>query len=1227
MTSGDSINLLDLLADLQELPAGERLSRLGTLELRPEQRAQVEHWLNLADVAKTFLERPPTAVQQVLGGDVAGSGPLSPAQSDARTASLPEDGEWMPTGPTKIGPYHILGLLGRGGMGEIYKAERRSPFRKIVALKLVKLGFDSREVIARFDSERQALARMDHPNIAKVLDAGLACDGRPYFVMEYVPGVPISNFADNNKLTLRQRLELFMQVCEAIAHAHTKAIIHRDIKASNVLGCLADGKAKVKVIDFGIAKALTGDRLTDRTLHTHSGRPIGTYESMSPEQADGSPDIDTRTDVYSLGVLLYELLTGIQPFHKQVLATSTDEEIRRIIREVAPTRPATLLSTLNSAGNRIAATRGAPLDALTRELRRELEWIPLKAMRKERERRYVSAQQMAEDIDNYLHQRPLIAAPESRTYRVRKYVRRNRAALTAVAAVMLTLVLGIIGTTSGYLGQRRQTILATEYSHEAAQNEQKAVENEQKATLQLAEVLVAQADAFRLAERPDEAKEALLKSRSIFAKLNLPTRRADFGLWKLWADFPTELLRLPGAAGLAVAPDGQTGFAFGPEGLNLWDMRSGIKLQSIGHPFRSEDPSSRLVVAHNGSTAWSLFDGTLTVWDLQRGKVVRPPISNPSWQGCDAVFSHDGRLLLVSRIGALEVWDTATGKRIRRIQHGGNAKGGFVIGLDGRTAIGVTSERALIHWDLNQGTEIQRASLDREAWVQCVCLSPDCHTVATGNLDGVIELWNLYTDSLRPRILATERQRIAAVVFSPDGRKLFAAEADKAREWDIASGQQTNVFPGHGLPITSIQFVNDRMIGLSTRDDETLKMCNGDDQGEVKVIGHVVPRNDDFIGFVHVLPDGCTAFSCDDWYGTWKLWDLPTGQLLACSPKNISVQAIAVSRDGRTMIVRADGATSIYDVASLKLLRTLHSRTSGGEPSEYNGVAISPDGLTALGAGDDDQLTLWKLQTGQALRTFAIRPTAVAFSADGRSAACGDDKGVTLFDLSNGARLWNAASHPCTSIEFIDRNESVVLAGATDSMSAMDASTGKARPEFAHLDGQVLCSPDGATALVLRESKIKLTDMFTQEDLLTLQLNGEGCYAFAPDGSALLTGNDDGALRLYDFTWPRKCLQFDQSLARARATLQQDPDDANSIAVLGEWYAFRGIDDWAIDLLERARAAGARVPHLTLARCYWKQNRLGEALEQFQASQRSGEAPQNYLELCIAAVQRARQAK
>jgi serine/threonine protein kinase/Tfp pilus assembly protein PilF len=371
--------------------------------------------------------------------------------------------------PGSIGPYHVLDLIGEGGMGAVYKAEQREPLRRIVAVKLIKPGYDSRQIVARFESERQALARMDHPNIARVLDAGMTDSHRPYFVMEFVPGVPVTQFCDDNRLTLRERLGVFIEICKAIAHAHTKAMIHRDIKSRNVLAFMHDGKPAVKVIDFGIAKAVTGDRLTDHTFSTSLGEVVGTYDSMSPEQVDASPDIDTRTDIYSLGVLLYELLSGSKPFDSATLKQASDQEMRRIVRDVEPATPSARLTELGAESQQIALNRRTDTQLLATALRRELEWIPLMALRKERHRRYESVQQLQADVENYLAGRALLAGPESRVYRIRKALGRHRGVVSAAALIAFLLIAGVAATTWQAFRARRAERAARSERAEALQ--------------------------------------------------------------------------------------------------------------------------------------------------------------------------------------------------------------------------------------------------------------------------------------------------------------------------------------------------------------------------------------------------------------------------------------------------------------------------------------------------------------------------------------------------------------------------------------------------------------------------------------------------------------------------------------------------------------------------------------------------------------------------------------
>ncbi len=344
----------------------------------------------------------------------------------------------------EIGGFRLLELIGEGGFGRVWAAEQRQPVERRVALKVIKAGMDTRQVVARFEQERQALAMMDHPNIAKVFEAGATASGRPYFVMELCKGEPISTFCDLHQLTIAQRLELFLQVCGAVQHAHTKGVIHRDIKPSNVLVSTQDGKPYVRVIDFGIAKA-TSSRLTEKTVYTEHRQFIGTPEYMSPEQADGSLDIDTRTDVYSLGVLLYELLTGTTPFSGRELRSAAYGELQRIIREVDPPRPSTRLSESRDTLASVAATRRTEPRRLGTLIRGELDWIVMKALEKDRGRRFATAAGLAEDVRRHLDGVAVTAAPPSRLYQTRKFVRRHRGLVAAAGAVTLALMLGVAG--------------------------------------------------------------------------------------------------------------------------------------------------------------------------------------------------------------------------------------------------------------------------------------------------------------------------------------------------------------------------------------------------------------------------------------------------------------------------------------------------------------------------------------------------------------------------------------------------------------------------------------------------------------------------------------------------------------------------------------------------------------------------------------------------------------
>jgi len=398
---------------------------------------QVGRLLKVHREAGSFLDQPAVPLRA--------SGDLDQAANGAAATTAQE-------GPgTTIGPYKLLELIGEGGMGAIWMAEQSEPMQRKVALKIIKAGMDTSQVVARFEAERQALALMDHPNIAKVFDGGTTAGGRPYFVMELVKGVPITRYCDELRLTPRERLELFLPVCQAIQHAHQKGIIHRDVKPSNVLVAPYDGRPVPKVIDFGVAKA-TGQRLSERTLFTGFGAVVGTLEYMSPEQAElNNRDIDTRSDIYSLGVLLYELLTGTTPLTRERRTHAAFTEMLRFIREEEPPRPSTRLSDSKDSLPSISAQRHMEPARLTKLVRGELDWIVMKALDKDRNRRYETANGFADDVERYLKDESVQACPPSAGYRLRKFLRRNKRAALAIGTVLVLLIIGVVGTSIGLI--------------------------------------------------------------------------------------------------------------------------------------------------------------------------------------------------------------------------------------------------------------------------------------------------------------------------------------------------------------------------------------------------------------------------------------------------------------------------------------------------------------------------------------------------------------------------------------------------------------------------------------------------------------------------------------------------------------------------------------------------------------------------------------------------------
>jgi serine/threonine protein kinase/tetratricopeptide (TPR) repeat protein len=482
---------------------------------------------------------------------------------------------------TVIGPYKLLEPIGEGGMGTVWMAQQTEPVKRLVAVKLIKAGMDSKQVIARFEAERQALALMEHANIARVLDGGATDAGRPYFVMDLVKGVPITRYCDEHHLTPKQRLELFIPVCQAVQHAHQKGIIHRDLKPSNVLVALYDGKPVPKVIDFGVAKA-AGQSLTDKTLVTGFGAIVGTLEYMSPEQAElNNQDIDTRSDIYSLGVLLYELLTGTTPLDRARLKQVAFTELLRMIREEEPPKPSTRLSERRDTLPSISAQRQTEPAKLTKLVRGELDWIVMKALEKDRNRRYESANGCAADVQRYLNDEPVLACPPSAGYRLRKFVRRNKGTVAAAAAIAVTLIAGAaVSTWQAVLATR-----AAESEHQAKEAAQKRLEQTDKSN-EILTTVFADLDMNEV-RQGTEPLEAVLAHRLVKAASELEGEAVGE---------PLVVARLQDRLGKSLLSLG-----FAPDAIPLFKKARETRESQLGH----DPPDTLRSMSH---LAWGYLD-------------------------------------------------------------------------------------------------------------------------------------------------------------------------------------------------------------------------------------------------------------------------------------------------------------------------------------------------------------------------------------------------------------------------------------------------------------------------------------------------------------------------------------------------------------------------------------------------------------------------------------------
>ncbi len=974
----DHEKLIELLSNAAAIQTAAEREAFLEVACRgnPELRAQIDTLLRAHDRAGDFL------------------------QARVELRQVPPADHYL--GAT-IGRYRLLRKLGEGGFGMVYLAEQVEPVQRQVALKIIKPGMDTREVVARFEAERQALALMDHPNIAMVLDAGTTENERPYFVMELVDGIPLTDYCDQNRLSTNQRLRLFIKVCHAVQHAHQKGVIHRDLKPTNVLVTIRDGEPVPKIIDFGVAKAL-GQKLTEKTLFTAFQQLVGTPAYMSPEQAElGGLDIDTRSDIYSLGVLLYELLTGVTPFDAETLGRAALDEVRRIICEKEPPKPSTRLRTLGVKQTEVAQFRSTQPHVLTRIVHGDLDWIVMKCLEKERGRRYQTADGVALDIERHLRNEPVNAAAPSKIYQAQKFIHRHQTGLATMAALALLLATGVVVSTW-------QAVRANQARRMAEKREAEARENLWASYLTGARASVtSERPGRRFATLEAVAKAAAirpspeLRSAAVDALALVDVRTA-----REWEGFPAssigtvaldgrfeiyartdnrwnvslrrvaddhELLVLPSkTAAHCFSPDGRFlagTFSGRPPLLQVWNLDAGRlvleELLDVQCEHSDFHPTAPIIAA-------GLAGGVVQLFDLETGRRWRTQSTND--EAYCLRFRPDGQQLAVAarKEPGVRIYDANSGELLVSLAHS-NAVYHLDWSPDGRWLAAPCADGRVHLWDMREGGTLHRVLEAHEALVFSVCFDPRGEFLVSQSWDDTTAFWSLPSCNLILKCPGSE----SAMSFSRDGRWLGpCVNGRTVRVLEVARAPKARVLPAN--------LAKDSCNGAFSPDARWIVLGgDGLQCWGVRSAQRLWHEAIGYVWYVAFRPGGEALLTLGEtgaceW--TWSV-DAATGV-----PRLGRANRLTDRRYGGQAQYSRDG--SVVVIAQPEGLWV--SQTHGSPPitlplRNCNFAVVSPDGRWGAAAnwvGPGHEMKVWELPSGREAYHITNANPAMVFTSDSR---------------------------------------------------------------------------------------------------------------------------------------------------------------------------------------------------------------------------------------------------